>query len=285
MTGIHTTAPVPVGAATAATGTDGAPDAFYAAFTERNRGLIPDAAQRALRTAVVLVAGCGSTGGAAVDPLTRLGVQHFVLAEPGAYELNNLNRQHAAHADIGRNKAEVAAERVRAVNPHAVAEVRPEGIRPENVAALLGGCDIVVDGVDVTTPEGWHAKYALHAEAAAQGRPVVSGYDMSGTQYIRYYDYRLGLPPLAGEVTAEQVAAESVWELLLRIVPRELVPEDLLADVRAHRDEPDYSVPQLVYTSLLFGVLTARYVVEVLAGRPVREALSLDVHQIVRPQS
>jgi len=256
---------------------------FYAGFTQRNRGLIPDEVQQALRAAKVVIAGCGSTGGAAVEPIARLGVRRFALAEPGDYELNNLNRQHAAYAEIGRNKGEVAAERVRAINPYAETDVYTAGVQLDNVHALLDGCDVVVDGVDVTTPKGWQAKFALHAEAARRGVPVISGYDMSGTQYVRYYDYASGIAPLAGQVTEEAIAAETVWELLLRVVPREVIPEDLIADVRANRDDPEYSLPQLVYTSLLFGVLASRYVVELLAGRLVREELVLDVHQAVRP--
>jgi hypothetical protein len=259
-------------------------ETFYAGFTERNRGLIAERDQAALRAASVLIAGVGSTGGAAVDPIARLGVGTFVLAEPGQYELNNLNRQSAAYADIGWNKADVAAAHIRAINPTAAVRVERAGVQLDNVHALVDGIDVIIDGVDVTTPKGWQAKYALHAEAARSGVPVVSGYDMSGTQYVRSYDYRTGLVPLLGEVTEQHLATDSVWDLLLRVVRRELVPLDLLADVRAHRDDPDYSVPQLVYTSHLFGVLASRYVVELLAGRPVADEVVLDVHQIVRGQ-
>lgn len=260
-----------------------APAEFYAGLTERNRGLIAAADQEALRTATVLVAGCGSTGGAVVEPLVRLGVQHFVLAEPGEFELNNLNRQHAGRADVGRNKAAVAAGRVLAVNPYARVVVEEAGVRPDTVDALLADAAIVIDGVDVTTAAGWRAKYELHAEAARRGVPVVCGYDMSGVQLLRFYDYRTGdRTPLAGEIDEAALATGSVWELLLRVVRRELVPEDLLLDVRAHREDPDYSVPQLVYASLLFGVLASRYVVDVLAGRPVAGEVVLDVHAIVR---
>lgn len=260
-----------------------APYTFYRAFTERNSGLISSSAQQALRESTILIAGCGSTGGAAVEPLVRLGIQQFVLAEPGEYELNNLNRQDADYGDIGRNKAVVAAERISRINPHAHVVVETAGVQPGNVEALVSGCDIVVDGVDVTTPGGWQAKLALHETAAALGRPVISGYDMSGTQYIRFYDYRRGdLRPLEGIVTAADLGSGTVWDLLRRIIPADVVPEDLRADVRANSDKPDYSVPQLVYTSMLFGVLTARYVVEILSGTPVRESVSVDVHGLVR---
>ncbi|WNI17992.1 ThiF family adenylyltransferase [Actinacidiphila sp. ITFR-21] len=260
-------------------------DAYYRDLTERNRGLIPDEVQQRLRTSKVLVAGCGSTGGAAIEPLARLGLGAFVLTEPGEYELNNLNRQSANRADIGRNKAEVGADRVRAIHPFAEVTVDTGGVQADNAALLLDGVDVVVDGVDVTTVKGWQAKYTLHAEASRLGVPVVSGYDMSGTQHIRYYDYRIPQEPLAGEVTEKDLAQETLWDLLLKVIPRSIVPADLIADIVAHRGEVEYSVPQLVYASHLFGVLASRYVVEVLAGNPVRGELTVDVHSLVTPQS
>ncbi|GAA2117217.1 hypothetical protein GCM10009759_63430 [Kitasatospora saccharophila] len=256
-------------------------DDYYAELTVRNRGLIPESAQLALGKARVLIAGCGSTGGAAVEPLVRLGVQDFVLAEPGEYELNNLNRQHARLDDLGRNKADRAAGTIREVNPHARARVYGTGVQDDNVRELLDGVDVVIDGVDVTTLAGWRAKFLLHREAARRGVPVVSGYDMSGTQFVRYYDYRVDPAPLAGRVTEEHLGAERVWDLLLRIIPRELVPEDLVQDIRANGADTEYSIPQLVYTSHLFGVLAARYTVAVLAGWPVAAEVTVDVHGLV----
>ncbi|MGW2838449.1 ThiF family adenylyltransferase [Streptomyces sp. NPDC001493] len=257
------------------------PETYYRSLTERNRGLIPDAVQQRLRNATVLVAGCGSTGGAVVEPLARLGTGRFVLAEPGEYELNNLNRQSATRADIGRNKAEVAAERIRSVNPYAEIRVDTAGIHPDAPELLLDGVDVVVDGVDVTTLSGWRAKHALHVAAAHRRLPVVSGYDLSGTQHVRFYDYRTDPTPLADAVSAEDIAEGALWTLLLKVIPREIVPADLIADVTAHRGDPDYSVPQLVYASHQFGVLAARYVIEILAGRPVRDRLTVDVHRLV----
>lgn len=113
---------------------------FYADLTRRNRGFVSDRAQSELSRARLLIAGCGSTGGAAVEPLVRLGAQNFVLADNGSFELNNLNRQHAVVTDIGSNKADVAAARVTAINPYAQVEVVPEGITEDNVARLVSGC-------------------------------------------------------------------------------------------------------------------------------------------------
>ena len=181
--------------------------AFYRDLTTRNRGFVSAETQDRLAQITVLVAGCGSTGGAAVEPLVRLGVQHFLLAEPGAYELNNLNRQSAFLDEIGENKAVVHARRIAAVNPHATVHVDTTGITEANVEDLVGRCHVVVDGVDVTEPSGWGAKYLLHEAAARVGRRVISGYDMAGTQYIRFYDYRPGSRPFDGRVDRSRVAA------------------------------------------------------------------------------
>ncbi|MFG2891262.1 HesA/MoeB/ThiF family protein [Streptomyces sp. NPDC048248] len=258
-------------------------DAFYEEFTERNRGFISERAQSALREARVLIAGCGSTGGAAAEPLARIGVEDFVLVDVGEFELNNLNRQHATFGDIGRHKAEVAEERVRAINPHARTEVITGGITSVNARDLTETCTLVIDGVDVTEHAGWRAKYHLHEAAARAMRPVLSGYDMAGTQYIRFYDYRRpGSRPFDGKITAGMVEESAVWSLLLKALPLRFVPLEMIRNAREHLGEEEYSVPQLVYASLLFGALATRMTVEILAGQPVRRHVVVDAHSEAR---
>src|SRR5262249_98598 len=163
---------------------------FYTGLIIRNAGVVEPATQLALRHATVLIAGCGSIGGAAIEPLARLGARTFLPAHPRAYELNNLNRQNATAGDIGRNKAEVAAERLRAINPHASVTVYPTGVTEQVVDELTTGCDVVVDGVDVTTMTGLRAKYLLHQRALARRLPLLTGWDMAGAQYGRGCEYR-----------------------------------------------------------------------------------------------
>ena len=255
----------------------------YAEFTSRNRGFVPPGSQQRLRAATVLVAGCGSTGGAVVEPLARLGVEDLVLADNGTYELNNLNRQSAGVQDIGQNKAEVCARRVAEINPRARTWVATDGIQPDTVAAMVGACDVVVDGVDVTEPAGWRAKWELHEAAARLGVPVISGYDMAGTQYVRFYDYRRSTAAFDGAVTAAQVEAGRTWALLRRVVPLRVVPVEMLDSARRSVATGEESVSQLVYTSMLFGALASRMVIDVLDGRPVRRHTVVDVHRAVRP--
>ncbi|MEV6591925.1 HesA/MoeB/ThiF family protein [Streptomyces acidicola] len=258
---------------------------FYAELTTRNTGVVAAADQRALRAATVLVAGCGSIGGAAVEPLTRLGVQNFVLADPGTYELNNLNRQSAMAADIERNKASVAASRVRAINPYASVEVFTEGVTRQTVPKLTGSCQVIIDGVDVTTPEGWQAKHLLHRHAIVRRLPLITGWDMAGTQYVRCYDYRHLREPFDGTITTRDLARLDTWELLRRAVPLRYVPTDMLAEIRANHLRTDYTFPQVSYTATAFGVISSHMVVRLLAGQRVRHHIRLDVHQKARPRT
>src|SRR6266849_4749918 len=138
---------------------------FYAKMITRNRGLIAEDDQDRLRHATILVAGCGSTGGAVIEPLVRFGAEHLLLAEPDGYDLHNLNRQSARLQDIGRNKAEVFQERMHDINPYAQIEVDTHGITGDNVVRLVENASLIIDAVDVTTRAPLRAKYALHKQA------------------------------------------------------------------------------------------------------------------------
>ncbi|HEY9330802.1 MAG TPA: ThiF family adenylyltransferase [Streptomyces sp.] len=257
--------------------------AFYDELVTRNAGVVSDREQQALRAATVLVAGCGSIGGAAVEPLTRLGVQRFLVADPGTFELNNLNRQSAVAADLDQNKAAGAAERIMSINPHARVTVFTEGVTPQTVQRLTATCQMIIDGVDVTTPDGWRAKHLLHRVAAQRRLPLVTGWDMAGTQYVRCYDYRRVREPFAGDITVNDIVRMDTWDLLRRAVPLRRVPAEMLAEIRANHLRTDYSFPQVAYTATAFGVLSSHMAVRILAGKPVRPEIRVDVHQLARP--
>lgn len=261
------------------------PQDFYTGLTVRNKGIVTAAQQEALRTATVLIAGCGSVGGAVVQPLARLGVQRFLLADSGAYELNNLNRQHASVTDVGRNKAEVAAERVHAVNPHADVQVFHEGVTQDNAGELIANCHVIVDGVDVTQMSGLRAKFALHERAAAHRLPLVTGWDMAGLLYAQHFDYRRISRPFRGAITAGDIDRLTTWELIFRMIPLRRIPVEMLAELRPNLTNGGYSVPQVTYAALLFGAVASHMVAKLLAGEPVRDEVSVDVHQAVRPLS
>jgi len=258
--------------------------AHYREMTRRNQPSLSREEQGALRAVRILVAGCGSIGGAPVVPLVRLGVERFVLCEPGDYELNNLNRQAADIADIGRNKADVQADRARAINPEVEVLVESDGVTQDNVDWLVGTTDVVIDGVDVTEPAGIAAKRALHDEAWRQRRLVISGLDLGGTQVVYAFDYRDGRTrPLNGRLDKAPDDLDAL-QFLTRLVSPLDVPRELLAYSEAMIRGQAGSPPQLAPTADQFGVLAAWMVLDFAAGRQVRKRVKVAIPDLVMPR-
>jgi tRNA threonylcarbamoyladenosine dehydratase len=256
----------------------------YREMTRRNQPSLPREEQGALRAVRVLVAGCGSIGGAPVVPLARMGVERFVLCEPGDYELNNLNRQAADISDIGRNKAAVQADRARAINPEVEALVEPDGVTGDNVDWLVGTTDVIIDGVDVTEPSGIAAKRALHDEAWRQRRLAISGLDLGGTQIVYAFDYRDGRTrPLNGRLDKAPDDLGAL-DFLSRLVNPLDVPRELLGYIEAMIRGQAGSPPQLAPTADQFGVLAAWMVLDFAAGRPVRKRVKVAIPDLLMPR-
>ncbi|MBP5093718.1 MAG: ThiF family adenylyltransferase, partial [Abditibacteriota bacterium] len=76
-----------------------------------------EAAER-LRSSFVVVVGLGAVGSYAVEGLARSGVGRIRLVDFDEVGVTNINRQlYALESTVGRYKCDVAAERVRDINP------------------------------------------------------------------------------------------------------------------------------------------------------------------------
>jgi hypothetical protein len=255
-------------------------DAFYSELTSRNHGLIAPEIQSALRQKRFVVAGCGSTGGAVLMPLLRTGAERFVLLDPGDYELNNLNRQDASLTDIGRNKARACADRLLAVNPNCSIEVHEEGAHAATIEGVLLENDLVIDAIDVTTQDGISAKLALHEAAVSKRLVVMTAYDIAATQFIEIFDYRSLRRPLAGRVKNPAVGPEAV---LRSLIPPLALPREIFAVLLERRRDTNRGFPQLAMTSTFLGALAVEIVLRLLAGKPVKRRIRVDLGDLVRP--
>jgi len=262
-------------------------DEFYAQITVRNRGLIDADDQRRLRSANILIAGCGSVGGAAVEPLVRMGAESLTLAEPDGYDLHNINRQSVRLQDIGRNKAEVFQEHIRDINPYASIVVEPHGITPENVERVVQQAAVILDAIDVTTPPPLRAKFILHKAAKQYRKPVIAGYDIAGLQMMLFYDYRNPTAQVMnGRIQEHEIESIQPFDFLYRVIiswPVPPLPLEIIPVLRSQIRGESSGFPQVVYTCHLFGVLATRAVLDILAGRPVRPKTMVDVNDVLRP--
>ena len=109
---------------------------------------IGEEGQARLREARVLVVGVGGLGSPIALYLAAAGVGTLGLADPDQVSVSNLNRQILYTTDdIGRDKTEAAAERLRALNPEVEVATHP-AVRREGGADLVAGYDLVVEACD-----------------------------------------------------------------------------------------------------------------------------------------
>lgn len=105
--------------------------------------------QRRLAAARVAVLGAGGLGAPVLSYLAAAGVGRLTVLDPDTVDETNLHRQVLFTAeDVGRGKAEVTAQRLRALNPGIHVDALAEVVTPANALELLGGHDLVLDGTD-----------------------------------------------------------------------------------------------------------------------------------------
>ena len=105
--------------------------------------------QRRLLAASVAIVGAGGIGAPAIQYLAAAGIGTLRVIDADTVSLDNLQRQILfATGDVGRDKVAVAGEAVARLNPEIGFEGRPARLEQVNVAGLLDGVDVVLDGSD-----------------------------------------------------------------------------------------------------------------------------------------
>lgn len=121
-----------------------------------------------LRDATVMVVGCGAVGSFATEALARSGVGHIVLVDFDVVEESNINRQiFALDSTIGAPKVDVAAARIRDINPNA--KVRAINTFFDANTDVDIKPDFVIDAIDTID-----SKIALYRWCVAHGVPFAS---------------------------------------------------------------------------------------------------------------
>ena len=114
--------------------------------------LIPEvglAGQEKLARARVLCVGAGGLGTPVLQYLAAAGVGRIGIVDDDRVDETNLQRQVIyATSDIGRSKAEAAAERVAALNPGVGVDSIPLRLDASNARELIRLYDVVVDATD-----------------------------------------------------------------------------------------------------------------------------------------
>ena len=134
--------------------------------------LIPEvgsAGQAKLLGSRVLLIGAGGLGSPAALYLAAAGVGTIGIVDYDVVDLSNLQRQVIHATDrVGEKKVESARRTINALNPDVTVVAHDEMLVAGNVASLIAGYDVVVDGTDT-----FETRYVLNDAAVAAGIPVV----------------------------------------------------------------------------------------------------------------
>lgn len=137
----------------------------------RTRLLLGESGIERLRSARVILFGLGGVGGYTAEALARSGIGHIDLVDDDTVSLTNLNRQMLAlHSTIGQYKVDVAAQRIRDIDPTIEVRTYKTFFLPETAGQFdFTQYDYVIDAIDTVT-----GKLALIAKAKEAGVPVIS---------------------------------------------------------------------------------------------------------------
>jgi len=132
---------------------------------------VGEAGQEKLKQARVLVTGAGGLGSPVLMYLAAAGVGTLGIVDFDKVSVGNLQRQVLyTTGDIGRVKAEAAAERISLLNPLIKVLQYPVRLTAENATELMTGYDIVVDCSD-----NFATRYLLSDASHTAGIPMVYG--------------------------------------------------------------------------------------------------------------
>lgn len=129
--------------------------------------------QAALSRGFAVICGCGALGTTAANLLVRAGVGRVRIIDRDLVDWTNLHRQVLFDEDDARQarpKAVAAAEKLRAVNSQVTIEALTADLSATNVARLLHGAGVVVDGTD-----NFETRFLINDYCVRQGIPWIYG--------------------------------------------------------------------------------------------------------------
>lgn len=119
----------------------------------------------------IIIFGLGGVGSYVAEALARCGVGKMTVVDKDTVDITNINRQlYALHSTVGRNKADVARERILDINPECQVTSIVKMYLPENADEFnLAQYDYIIDAIDNVT-----AKIDLAIKSQELGIPMIA---------------------------------------------------------------------------------------------------------------
>ena len=132
---------------------------------------IGEEGQLRLKGGSVAVVGAGGLGSPVALYLAAAGVGRIGLIDFDVVDATNLHRQILyGTSDVGANKLDAAAARLRDLNPEIEIVKHETSLRSDNALEILGRYDVVIDGTD-----NFPTRYLVNDACVFLGKPNVYG--------------------------------------------------------------------------------------------------------------
>ena len=137
----------------------------------RTAALIGEKSVEKLGKTKIALFGLGGVGSFVAEALIRSGIGAIDIFDNDVVDITNINRQLiATESTVGRLKTEVAAKRLKEINPTASVGEFPIFITPEETEKInFEKYDYVIDAIDNVT-----AKIAIAQKAREKNIPIIS---------------------------------------------------------------------------------------------------------------
>ena len=143
----------------------------YWEIINRQKEILNKKEQLKLKNSQITVIGCGGIGGAVIEMLTRMGVNHLKIVDKDKFDVSNINRQLMSSMDrVGQSKTEVTKEIINSINPFVEVETFNTELNEGNVDDIIENSTVVVDALD-----NLKARIITSRSTLKQGIPFVHG--------------------------------------------------------------------------------------------------------------
>jgi adenylyltransferase/sulfurtransferase len=147
-----------------------------------------EAAQLKLKAARVLIVGAGGLGCPALQYLTAAGVGTLGIIDDDRVNRSNLQRQILyTDADVGKLKADAAADRLIAMNSDITCVPHPTRLTTSNALKLISDYDVVLDGSD-----NFPTRYLINDACVLSGKPLIYGALYTFQGQVSVFNYQGG---------------------------------------------------------------------------------------------
>lgn len=256
----------------------------YDVFVTRNKGYVDEAIQQKIRTATLLIAGCGIGSSVAVCA-ARMGFCNFVLVDGDVVDAHNLNRQFYDFADIGKPKVEGLKEKILRINPEAKVEAVNAYLNKNNTDGIVSKANIIFDTVDFLDLD---AILGLHIAAKKYHAELFTALSIGWGAGVLYFPASSPISLvdiMENDVrSAKNEGDESYANVFSKIMGRlgahldKQVVEQVAKALTIMEDGKPCPASQIAVGSFTIAAMAVSMMHDVLAGLPTPSAPNMVVH-------